>query len=324
MPNIAILNSCNLRCPYCFADNMIQEESKVMSLETYKKVLKLCANSPRERLGIIGGEPTLHPDFSNILIETSAYCSETGNHAVLFTNGINLGNFLGELSRDFFSILINLNSPKYTGEDNFKKIQDVLAYTHKKLNWAEKISIGVNIHHELDDYDFLYKTIEDFKIRKVRVSYVAPTYKDYNTNKLAYYMTAKRKFLTVCSEIYKRGAVVDLDCNYVPFCYLTESESEMLRRTLNPTATLSNRCEPVVDITTDLKVVACFGTYHPIDLNMFETITDARYYLQTTQNYTLAKHNDDGKCSQCKRFESLNCQGGCLAFAVPKLAEALE
>lgn len=324
MPNIAILNNCNLRCPYCFADNMIQEESKVMSLETYKKVLQMCSRTPGERIGIIGGEPTIHPDFSNILIETSAYCNETGARAVLFTNGIHLGNFLGELSRDFFSILINLNSPKYTGEENFKKIQDVLAYTHKKLNWADKITVGINIHHELDDYDFLYQTIEDFKLRKVRVSYVAPTYKDYSQNKLAYYMSAKRKFLTVCSEIYKRGAVVDLDCNYVPFCYFTEKEMETLSRTLNPAVNLSNRCEPVVDITADLQVVSCFGTYNPIDLNMFDTIPDAKYYLQATQNLVLARHNDEGKCSQCKRFETLNCQGGCLAFAVPKLEAALK
>ena len=37
MPNIAIIKYCNLRCPYCFADDMIQEhEQKEMEKATEK------------------------------------------------------------------------------------------------------------------------------------------------------------------------------------------------------------------------------------------------------------------------------------------------
>ena len=35
MPNISIINKCNLKCKYCFAENMIQEPLDYMTLETY-------------------------------------------------------------------------------------------------------------------------------------------------------------------------------------------------------------------------------------------------------------------------------------------------
>jgi sulfatase maturation enzyme AslB (radical SAM superfamily) len=72
MANIAINNYCNLKCDYCFADNMIKEANKTMSLDNYIKVLKyLTEQNYEQRIGIIGGEPTLHPQFKEILIESN-------------------------------------------------------------------------------------------------------------------------------------------------------------------------------------------------------------------------------------------------------------
>jgi uncharacterized radical SAM superfamily Fe-S cluster-containing enzyme len=64
--NIAIVNYCNLKCPYCFADNE-QENPIYMSLENYIKTLDFILKNPVDGIGILGGEPTLHPDFSKII-----------------------------------------------------------------------------------------------------------------------------------------------------------------------------------------------------------------------------------------------------------------
>jgi sulfatase maturation enzyme AslB (radical SAM superfamily) len=40
MANIAITNYCNLKCSYCFANDMINESHKTMSIENNIKILK--------------------------------------------------------------------------------------------------------------------------------------------------------------------------------------------------------------------------------------------------------------------------------------------
>jgi len=44
----------------------------------------------RTRIGIIGGEPTLHPQFEEILNIITNFSNEYENQYILFTNGIKL------------------------------------------------------------------------------------------------------------------------------------------------------------------------------------------------------------------------------------------
>lgn len=319
MANIAIINKCNLKCPYCFADEMIHENTKLITIEEYRKVLAFLKGSSNNRIGIIGGEPTIHPQIGEILKETGRYCQENGVGAVLFTNGIELSGVLAEISKDLFNVLVNVNHPDIVGKENYEKMEATLAYCYQKLDWYRKVGIGVNVYHELSDYDFIFDLVRKYGIPSVRVSFVAPTYKDHALDKDLYYKKAIGKFIDVCVGIKEAGGVVQLDCNRVPFCYLTSEEKELLFSTLEPGQKIDNRCEPVVDITADFKATACFGTYDPIDLNDFDNYDDAYYYLMVKKMYPLAIANNQGKCSTCKNHETLSCQGGCLAFAKDRL-----
>ena len=61
MANIMINEICNLRCPYCFADEFVNKNPKEMSMEDFDTALNFALSSGYdERIGLIGGEPTLH------------------------------------------------------------------------------------------------------------------------------------------------------------------------------------------------------------------------------------------------------------------------
>lgn len=109
--NIAITNYCNLKCSYCFADDvMLREQNKNMSLENYIKILKyLTEDNKEKKIGIIGGEPTLHPQFQEILIETNHCAIANKVDFTLFTNGIELEKYLPYIGMNI-SILINCNN----------------------------------------------------------------------------------------------------------------------------------------------------------------------------------------------------------------------
>lgn len=321
MPNIAILNECNLRCPYCFADDMIENQkhdavhqSQIMSVDDFVKVLKFLDGQPIGRIGIIGGEPTLHPDIKQILNETKAFCLKNRCASTIFTNGIHLDVIIPFISRDLFTLLININSPDVTGKENYEKIIENLHLIYDSFGWEDKASIGLNIYHELDDYSYFYDIIKQFHIKQVRTSIVAPTYKDHQKDKEAYYKKMKNKALKVYQKIYEAGAIVRLDCNRIPLCYFSKEEIEKLNLYTD------NKydyffCSPTIDITPRLEAVRCFGVYKPVSIFNFESYDALYRYFQVKQDYVQIESNCVQRCKKCKNFDSMSCYGGCLAFA---------
>ena len=61
MANIALLNRCNLRCPYCFADNYTEGEREDINMDNFLSLLDFSADD--REVGIIGGEPLLHKNI---------------------------------------------------------------------------------------------------------------------------------------------------------------------------------------------------------------------------------------------------------------------
>lgn len=87
MPNIVITNNCNLNCSYCFTRNKINNVNDFISIEELYNILKFLNNE--KNIGLIGGEPTLHPDFENIV----KILAEQNKNILLFTNGVYLLNY---------------------------------------------------------------------------------------------------------------------------------------------------------------------------------------------------------------------------------------
>lgn len=85
--NILLTDHCNLQCPYCFATNKLVADKKNlshMSLKNLKIALDFCKKSGERRIGVLGGEPTLHPYFGKMI----KMIVNSGLDFTLFTNGI--------------------------------------------------------------------------------------------------------------------------------------------------------------------------------------------------------------------------------------------
>lgn len=322
MPNIAILNECNLRCPYCFADDMIenqkvnaQHESQVMSVETFVEILRFLDKDPVvDRIGIIGGEPTLHPDIKQILNETEAFCLKKGCGSTVFTNGIHLDTIVPFITRDIFSVLLNLNSPSVVGKENYEKIIENLNLVYNVFGWKEKVRLGLNVFHEMDDYSFFYDVIKQFNIKSIRASIVAPTYKNHKEDKEAYYKKMKNKTLSVYKNIFEAGATIALDCNRVPLCYFNAEERQNLNLYTN-NAYGHFFCSPIIDINPKLEAVRCFGVYEPIKIYDFNSLDAIQRYFLVKKDCENIEANRVQRCKNCKNFETMACYGGCLSFS---------
>jgi sulfatase maturation enzyme AslB (radical SAM superfamily) len=314
MANIAIVNYCNLKCPYCFADDMIQEKKTAMTVEDYCKVLEFLSRTPRNYVGIIGGEPTLHPNFKEILKETNKYCKEVDTGATLFTNGINLEPFMGDIG-ERIGILVNCNGPEYQPAELFKKQREVLDHMDA-LSWFDKkVTCGCNIHPGQTDYSYFWDIVKRYKLRHVRISVVSPAaqYECYRSDKEAYYNMMRPIFVDFCKEAIKHECILNMDCGHIPMCYFTMEEREIVEKACE--GLYQDFCHPVIDITPDFKATACFGAYETVDMRDFKDLEELDRYLLLKHTYPRAQANCTGKCATCKKHELLQCQGGCLGFA---------
>lgn len=316
MANVAIVNYCNLKCPYCFADEMIAQKNKAMTIEDYCKILEFISRTPRNQVGIIGGEPTLHPRFEEILKETNKYCKEVDTGATLFTNGINLEPFMPYIG-ERIGLLINCNSPQYQPAELFAKQKKTLEHLYD-LSWFDaKASCGCNIHPGLEDYDFIWEIVDNYRLQHLRTSVVSPAaqFESYRSDKEAYYEMMKPRFIQFCKDAIKHRCVLGLDCSHIPSCYFTREEKQIVDDAYQGMFDGQDLCKPVIDITPDFKATACFGSYEEVDIRDFNNIDELENYLFLKHSYPRMLANCTGKCTTCKKHELLQCQGGCLGFA---------
>ena len=319
MANIAITNYCNLRCKYCFADDMIQEEKMSITMDDFRQILDFLSRTPKNHVGIIGGEPTLHPHFDEILKETNKYCRELNTGATLFTNGTNLEKYL-PLIGERIGLLINTNAPQFTPEAEYQKTMDVLEHL-ADLSWFDdgsgknRATVGCNVYPTLTDYSYIWEIVDKYHLTHLRTSVVSPggCFKELRADKEAYFNQMKPIFLTHCENAIKHNCILNMDCGHIPACYFNSDERELVDAATR--APGNDFCSPVVDITSDFRATSCFGAYDPVDIRDFKDLIELERFLMAKKVLPRAEKNCTGRCTTCKKHKLLQCQGGCLGFA---------
>lgn len=117
---IQITNRCNMTCEHCCYSCTAQGDD--MSLETFRAALELCRDHGCPPF-LGGGEPTVHPEFETILLESITAAAEIGEGVCgIITNGkikrrammlvaLTRGSVISaELSRDIYHDPIDMET----------------------------------------------------------------------------------------------------------------------------------------------------------------------------------------------------------------------
>jgi molybdenum cofactor biosynthesis enzyme MoaA len=108
-----------MNCSYCFANEVISEDTRFMSKGNFLYSLNLLRKSGEETIKIMGGEPTLHPKFKEYIniIANRGFLK----NILIFTNGAyddKLNEvFKEESKRKRITLLINFNNENDIGSD---------------------------------------------------------------------------------------------------------------------------------------------------------------------------------------------------------------
>jgi len=326
MANIMINSKCNLKCTYCFANNADLESN--MTLENVKKAVEFILKKNTERIGIIGGEPTLHPELREIL---KYLCdNEAVKEVVLFSNGILLNNYWDELQNTKMKVLVNCNASTMMANVLYSKMLENIYAASQKYMGIERIALGLNIYEPKMDFAYIFKILEETGIQTLRLSVVVPNYSvDESNANLEKYESMKNITYEIICEALKRGIHPHFDCNLMPKCIFTaDQKKKILQLGGNRTNIITDRtyCTPVIDIMPDLTAVRCLGIggSERVSIDKFENIEDLRNdFSYKYDDYCYITPTSE-KCKNCYERIVKKCSGGCLSYKLARIENFLE
>ena len=322
---------CNLKCPYCFANEFVNHDANEISLENFHKALDFITKDGCDHVGLIGGEPLLHSKIREILQWIIA--DDRIQSAVIYTNGIKAKELALELSHPKFRLLVNCNPIEDISEPLFQKMTDSLDELIFNRSIKQHITLGINFYKENQDYQYILDLLKHYGLNRVRMSVTVPNLQvQKNKDPLSYFRRMKSLILRFIEDCLEEGILPFYDCNKIPVCVWEKEEIQKLEhltkdlkdKALNQANSIVSRdalCNPVIDILQDLQVVRCFGLsdVSKQSIDDFKTLTDLNNYYIHQFDMPAFHTSANRQCQGCQEKETLHCLGGCISYKLQQI-----
>jgi len=305
MASIVLTNKCNLQCPYCFAGMLTAEGIKYFTVEDFIKALNFIKTTPGERLGIVGGEPTIHPklgEFIKIINNDNDI-----HHCIMFTNGIELEKYIDLLSEKF-ALLINCNTPENLGS-SFSKLENSIKQLVKA--GMNRFTLGINLYKLDMDFDYIFELLKAAGHKSVRFSSAISAYEKINSENMLDTLRKYNDILLRFSEAcIKHEIIPSFDCGSVPPFCIRDINLKRAQLKLNEIAKKyhdnSNifgmmHCGAQIDILPDLTAVRsiCFPYYEGVHIDKFENINQMKQYFYDEIDSYMGRMYASEECKEC-------------------------
>lgn len=310
---------CNRACSYCFAKEKLHSYSKnqaitEITLENFNKFLDFLLKSNQNVLQLAGGEPTLHPQFKEILLTLI----KNKIRVNILSNALwdpNLNQLFSQISPLLVGFLLNIDHPKTYSSSEWNIIEKNLTFLSDRSN----VTLSFNIHQINPDYSYIFDLASKYHFKNIRLSFAMPvTFADKKNAhlELADYKLAAEHVMDFTQKAEALGAAVGLD-NTVPICMFTAEQLStlMLKQVIEPARNFV--CFPAIDIGPDLSIWRCFGTSKIFNkkLSDFRSLEEICDYYQRVSRLYQFKYFPFKECETCQHAKEKRCQGGCIGFA---------
>lgn len=311
MANIAVTERCNRSCSYCFASLSTERKSHEdtsMSLSIFRDTMKLMKRSGIKEIRLLGGEPTLHPQFNNLLDEALA----NQFNIMVFTGGLVPNSVLDKLANidtNRLFVLLNVVLP----HENQPALRKKQLYLMERL--GRRIALGINIDRPSINLDYLLPLIVDYGLaRTVRLGIAHPSLHASNTFlHPRHYSQVGQRVTDFAVQAHLHQIELEFDCGWVP-CMFPPESFEALNKSPGD---IGQRCNPILDILPNGQVISCFPLrdHQQEHINDYSNCRELRSAFSNTQRkervamlYTT--------CRTCKWRIQGDCTGGCLAASM--------
>jgi len=309
MANLCITTSCNRHCSYCFAAGERRRGSSHMPSETFDKALDFLLRSGIEQARLLGGEPTLHPEF----IRLAESALRRGLRLLVFSNGLmpeRVLRWLEHSPHGAVALLINA-----TRTDHQKQLD-----TLRRL--GNRVMLGFNIHTPVFQPEFLLDLIDKYGLYpRIRFGLAHPCLDGSNVSiHPRLYCAVGNRLMDFAALAHGSSVELEFDCGFVP-CMFPPGSMEALG---NTAADIGPRCSPVLDLRPDGMFGSCFplSGLHQEVLQDHDTAGALRSRFEA-RLVGLRRLGIFPECATCEMRTSGKCTGGCLAAAMQRLRPAV-
>jgi sulfatase maturation enzyme AslB (radical SAM superfamily) len=307
MANLMLTTACNLRCPYCFGLDMFGSGQKrhTMAEPLFHDLLDWIdrADLPWMDIHLMGGEPTLHPAFGNMLEELA----KKKRKIMIFSNAsAPLSEAVFRRSAELGAAwIVNCNPPEVYRENQLEQL-------HQHLSWlGQAATVTLNIASERTPYRHVFDYIERFGLtRQIKLGIALPTIIHVNEHAQWEKLPAiAAHVMQLFHEAQQRQIGLEFECG-VPYCLFNEAQKAELGN-----IHLSH-CGSRLDITPTGDVINCLplSGVVAVPFRKFEHYGLAREWFQRMQS-PYRQVGCDSRCMSCAhRLDG--CCSACLAYGM--------
>lgn len=313
MANVLFTTYCNRKCKYCFAQSKVDlgkdrgDSSRCLSMEGLEKVIRFYKLSLLNRFVILGGEPTLHPDFPRLIDRVLQ--EKEFESVLIFSNGLVPGPVLKYLRTHHdprLKMALNLNSEENHTPSQWRQVNE----TMKAL--GNRIGLGINIFSPGQDHDYLLEAITTYNLsHHIRVGLTHPIAGSENVYAREEDFGRIAEDLVVFAEkAFKNKIGFSFDCGFT-FCMFTlDQHKELLRFGIK----FRSMCDPIIDIGPDLSVWRCFPLLKDTAGHLDNLGTRRQIVAHFDKKYRVIQRlGNMMECPQCIYRQNNLCSGGCLS-----------
>ena len=321
MANIIVTRACNARCRYCFAGSLMAGSAtpdaapvpEFITMALFERLLDWVQRSGDDELRLLGGEPTLHPEFPALL----GLAAARGLRVLLFSNGLMPKAAIAAiaaLAPDRCRVVLNTDA----GQREVGALHKHKAQVLQQLD--ERIVLGYTIYRLPLDLSPLLTLWDDPRWHLapfIRLGIAHPIHQGGNESLHPKdYAFVGRRIAEFSEDCGRHGVSLQFDCGFVR-CMFDDVDIGLLRA--NDAATLF-QCRPIIDIGPGGQAVHCFALANDFRLRLDETTTLPGLhddFVRLTRAYR--PFGVYRACSVCPQKREGHCDGGCLARRLDRL-----
>jgi radical SAM protein with 4Fe4S-binding SPASM domain len=311
MNNLYLTFLCNNRCPYCFLTGKLKYQMGQCREEDFLTIddALYAAEFFSSEISFLGGEPTLHPSFSEI---TDIFL-ERGYDIFLFTNGRFSDRVLEYLlSVDSVFPVFNVNEPTFYSSDSLKVIHRNLEALAGRIN-----SLSVNISSIGQDTGYIVDLAAKYLVKAVKIGLAAPSSGGGECVPFKDRHLLAEPLVTLVEKLGAAGVITYGECEKLKPCMLNGSLKERLLAAGWRGAVYVNRqCRNGgnIDIAPDLSVWRCLSFPESLGrkLRDFGSPEELRHFSRSAWDHLMWTDYPSEECAVCEYAHRRECDGGCM------------